>query len=164
MAITIREANLKDVPQIVELWIKFMGEHDEIVIHGNPEFKEHVAKDTSVGESYRIFLQSHIESTEGVVFMAMKESAIIGYILIFIKDEIPIYKNKRLGYIGDLYIKKDFRSQGLSSKLKDKSLEWFKKKEVKFIAVPVSPSNKQAYSVYKKWGFLDYTIEMRREI
>lgn len=35
----IKEANLSDVSQIVDLWIEFMKEHDNIIINENPNEK-----------------------------------------------------------------------------------------------------------------------------
>ena len=84
--------------------------------------------------------------------------------MVFIKDNIPIFELKELGYFSDLYVKKQFRKLGISSKLRDEAIKWFKKKKMKYISIALYPDNKFAHSVYKKWGFMDYHIEMRREI
>lgn len=160
----IKEANLSDVPRIVDLWIEFMKEHDNIIINENPKLKEFEIKDNNMGGSYKEFLNSHIESKDGAVFIAENNGEIVGYALIFIKDEIPIYKNKKIGCASDLYVKKNFRNKGVSSKLRDKSIEWFKEKGIKFLSAPMYPDNKFVHSLFKKWGFFDYKIEMRKKI
>lgn len=160
----IKKATLGDVPKIVDLWIEFMEEHDYIIISENSNLRGYEIKDKEMKKTQRKFLKSHIKSTKGDVFIAEENGGVVGYTLIFIKDEIPIYKNKKIGYISDLYVKKGFRNRGISSKFKDKSMEWFKKRGVRFIAVPVYPANKLAHSVYKNWGFLDYKLEMRKKI
>ena len=161
---TIKEAEVSDVSSIVKLWIEFMNEHDKIVISENSELQEFEVKEDNMEKSYEEFLKSHIDSPDGTIFIALEDNIIIGYTLIFIKDEIPIYKNKKIGYISDLYVKRDYRTKAISSELKDKSFEWFKGKGIKFIAVPLYPDNKHAHSVYKKWGFFDYKVEMRKKI
>jgi len=160
----IKEATLDDIPRIVDLWIEFMKEHDNLIINENPKLKEFEVKDKNMGESYKEFLKSHIESPDGIVFIVQENEEIVGYALLFIKDEIPIYQNKKIGYASDLYVKKNFRNKGISSKLRDKALEWFKEKGMKFVAAPLHSDNKFAHSVYKKWGFFDYKIEMRKKI
>ena len=160
----IKEANLSDVPKIADLWIEFMKEHDNIIINENPKLKEFEIKDNNRDGSYKEFLNSHMESKDGTVFIAENNGEIVGYALIFIKDEIPIYKNKKIGCASDLYVKKNFRNKGISSKLRDKSIEWFKEKGIKFLSTPMYPDNKFVHSLFKKWGFFDYKIEMRKKI
>ena len=160
----IKEANSEQISKIIDLWIEFMKEHDEIIINENSELKEFEIKDENMGDAYSKFLKSHIESEDGVVFIAEENGEIVGYTLIFIKDEIPIYKNKKIGYISDLYVKKDFRNKGISSRLMDKSMEWFKEKKIKFISAPLYSDNKFAHSLCKKWGFVDYKVEVRKKI
>lgn len=160
----IKKADSNRVNEIVDLWLEFMDEHDKIIINDNPVLKNYESKDKNMGESYKEFLKSYIESDKGIVYLAEENEEIIGYTLIFIKNEIPIYENKKVGYISDLYVKKDFRKKGISTQLKDRSLEWFKDKGIKIIAVPMYPDNKHAHSLYKKWGFIDYKFELRKII
>jgi len=160
----IKKANSGDIPKIVDLWLEFMKEHDQIIINENSLLKEYEIKDENMEDSYSGFLKSNFESEDGAIFIAEENGEIIGYTLFFIKDEIPIYKNKKIGYISDLYVKKDFRNKGISSKLKDKSIEWFKEKGIKFISAPLYPDNKFAHSLTKKWGFVDYKVEVRKKI
>lgn len=160
----LKEANLDDVPKIVDLWVEFMEEHDNIIVNENPKLKEFEIKENNMGESYKEFLKFHINSSEGTVFIAEENGEIIGYALIFIKDEIPIYQNKKIGVASDLYVKKNFRNKGISSELGDKSFAWFKEKGINFVSAPMYPDNKFAHSLFKKWGFFDYKIEMRKKI
>lgn len=160
----IKVANSEHIPKIVDLWIEFMKEHDEIIINENSELKEFEIKDKNIGDAYSKFLKSNIESENCAIFIAEENGDIVGYTLIFIKDEIPIYKNKKIGVISDLYVKKDFRGRGISSKLMESSMEWFKEKGIKFISAPLYPTNKFAHSLTKKWGFVDYKVEVRKKI
>lgn len=86
----IKEGNLDYIPKIVDLWIEFMNEHDEIIINENSELKDFEIKDENMGDSYGEFLKQNIESEDGIVFIAEENGDIVGYTLIFIKDEIPI--------------------------------------------------------------------------
>ncbi len=158
----IKEADSKDAPKIVDLWLEFMKEHDDIVLNKNPKLKKFTIKDKEMKRVYKKFLGANIRSKSGTAFIAKENNAIAGYTLVLLKDEIPIFKNKKIGYISDLYVKKGFRKQGISSKLKDKAVQWLTKKDVKFISLSVYSANNAAHSIYKKWGFIDYKIEMRK--
>ena len=74
------------------------------------------------------------------------------------------YKIKKIGYISDLFIIRNYRAKGISSRFKDEAIKWFKKKNIKHISIAVHRENKLAYSIYRKWGFLDYHIELRKKI
>lgn len=117
-----------------------------------------------MGEKYEAFVKTHIKSKNGIVYLVLNENEIVGYALVFVKDEIPIYRCRKLGYISDLYVKDGFRKQGISTELKNKSIAWLKNKGLKCVVVPLYPANKFAHSIYKKWGFFDYKIEMRKKI
>ncbi|MFH2106759.1 MAG: GNAT family N-acetyltransferase [Candidatus Micrarchaeota archaeon] len=166
MSIAIREASFEDLPQIVMLWSEFMKEHDQIVISADPKLKEFVAKDEKgmIEGKYFSYVEKTMKAGDGTVFIAEESGKLVGYILTLINDEIPIFKTKKLGYISDLYVTNRFRKKGISSKLRDCAIEWFKKKGINVISIRVYPANRSAHSIYKKWGFFDYHVEMRRRI
>lgn len=160
----IRESTQRDIPKIVDLWVKFMEEHDTLIIGENPALKDFELKDAKMAESYGKFLAQNIGSKNGAVFLAEESGNIAGYTLVYVKDEIPIYQNKKLGYISDLYVREKFRHKAISSALKNKALEWFRERGIIFVSIAVSPDNKLAHSIYRKWGFMDYKTDMRKKI
>ena len=160
----IKKANQNNIKEIVQLWLDFMNEHDQIVLKNDPRLKAFEAKRKDMGEKYEVFIKSYIGSKNGVVFLAIEKHNIVGYTLVFIKEEIPIYKCEYVGYISDLYVKDGSRSQGLSTKLKNQAIAWLKGKKMTCAAVPLYPANTVAHSIYEKWGFFDYKVEMRMKI
>lgn len=52
----------------------------------------------------------------------------------------------------------------LSPRLKGKAIKWLKNKGLKHVSIIVYVDNKFAHSVYRKWGFFDFKMEMRRKI
>ena len=160
----IKEANLDDADEILDIWEDFMDEHTIIVTNENPELKEYLEFDPNRRNIYRKFLESHMKSQDGAVFIAEDNGKIAGYVMIYIKDEIPVFKNKKIGYCSDLFIKKSHRNKSISSKLKNKVMEWFEHKGIKVISLATFYDNKNARAIYNKWGFFDYKVEMRRKI
>lgn len=160
----IKKANLGDVSEIVKLWLDFMKEHDEVILKNERRLKPFEVKAKDIGKKYEAFVRMRINSKNGIVFLALKDNEIAGYALVFVKDEIPIYRRKKVGYISDLYVKGGFRKQGISTKLKNQAILWLKNNRIDNVALPLYPANKSAHSIYKKWGFFDYKIEMRKKI
>ncbi len=160
----IRKANLKDVPTIVNLWKEFMKYHDEILIKKNKKVKPHLVKKKNAANIFRKFVRKNILSKNSIIFVAEIEGKLVGYSLNYIKDNIPIFNVGRIGYICDLFVKKEFRRMRISTKLKNESIKWFKKKGIKYASITVHNYNELAHSIYKKWGFFDFHIEMRKKI
>lgn len=160
----IRKAYLKDVPTIVNLWKEFMTDHDKIVIKENPQLKSYLGRKKTAADNYKKFVQKHIKSKNGTAYIAEVDGVVAGFTLLFVKDEIPIFKVEKIGFGSDLYVKKEFRGLNVSSKLMAQAIKWFKKKRIKCVSLTLYKNNKIAHSIYKKWGFFDYKIEMRRKI
>lgn len=161
--ITIRKATLEDIPQIVQLWTNFMENHDEIVLKRNKRLESYVIRKKTAPNNYGSFLREQLQST-GTAFIAEVDGAAVGFTLLVVKDEIPIYKIEKIGCISDLFVKEEFRGKGISSKIRDEALKWFKMQGISNISVLLYSDNPFVHSVYKKWGFFDYKIEMRREL
>ncbi len=164
MPTEIREAGFSDIPELVEIWAGFMEELETLVVNENPAMKECEEKDSKMTDSYREFMKSKIESTDGKVFVARKNDKIVGYTMVFIKDEIPIFRNKKTGFVSDLFVKKEFRNKGIGAMLVEKAFEWFRQKGMKFVSLPVYADNAPARSFYRKLGFFDYKVEMRKSL
>lgn len=160
----IREAYINDIKTLVNIWEKFLVEHDGIVTRNNPRLKKMNLRNDNARVLYEKFISDNIQSENGVVFVAEENGQIVGYSLGLIKDEIPIFQMKRYGYISDLYVEREFRGKGVASKLKDEMFSWFKNKGIEYASVGFYADNPMAHEVYKKWGFFDYKIEARIKI
>jgi GNAT superfamily N-acetyltransferase len=164
MDIIIRKANIKDIDILVKMWKEFMKLHDEAMIAKNPKIKPYVKLRKDAPELFRKFSSQQIKSEKGLVLIAEVNGKPAGYVLSLIKSNIPVYELSELGYISDMYVKKEYQGLGLSSKLKDETVKWFKEKKIKHMSLRVYYDNDHARQVYEKWGFFNHSIEMCREI
>lgn len=160
----IRKAILKDAPAVMELWKEFMKYHDELIIKKDKRFIPQFVKKKESPELFRKFVEKNIRSKNGEIYVVEVDDKLVGYSLIYIKDNIPVFEIEKLGCISDLYVKKEYRMKGISSKLKDETIKWFKKKGIKDLCLTIYPLNEHAYSIYKKWGFFDFHLEMRKRL
>ena len=160
----IRQAKLKDVEEIIKLWKEFMREHDKVILLKSPKLKPYLGRKNNSPDIMRKFIRKNILSKNSKVYFAEVYGKPVGYCLIIIKNNITIFKLEKIGYISDLFVKQKYRKIGISSKFKDIAIKWLKDRKIKHISLVVKKDNKFAYSIYKKWGFLDYHIEMRKKL
>jgi GNAT superfamily N-acetyltransferase len=143
----IRESQLSDLKAIIDL--KILMFEDANLIHLLHENAKEIVENTYLE------LQSQNKMKHFVIEI---NDEIIGMAGAFIKDEIPycFYKTPFYGFIGDVYIKRDFRRKGYAKQLTGKVIEWLKSKDVKIIKLLATPEAKE---IYKQFEFKD-TIEM----
>ena len=116
--ISIRKASLKDVVTIVKLWKEFMKYHDEICIRENPKLKPYLIKKNNAANNFKKFVQKNIRSKNSLVSIAEVDGKPAGYSLIYIKNNIPVFELRKLGYISDLFVNKKFTGMELALNLK----------------------------------------------
>ncbi|MEK6864180.1 MAG: GNAT family N-acetyltransferase [Nanoarchaeota archaeon] len=160
--ITIRKASVKDVPLIFELWNLLEKEHNAMILQKTPELKLLLAKKKNMAEIYKKNAKKVITSKKEIIYIAEKDGKPAGYIELTIDKRG--YSVINVGVICDIFVKKEFRKLGVSSKLKQEAIKWFKSKRIKCVGLNVYMHNKQAYSVYKRWGFSDTDIRMMKKI
>jgi len=168
MAITIRKAISKDVPEILNLWKGLMLHHQKLV-RKNREKKPLLGLVPDARGKFRKWVGQWMKSDDGLVLVAEDKEArsgkkIVGYSLNFIKQGIPVFKVGLFGHMGDLFVKQGYRGKSISSRFKNAAWKWFRKKKMKYASISYYPENKDATEIYRKWGFLDYHIEMRRKL
>lgn len=83
--------------------------------------------------------------------VAQKDNSIVGYIIFWIRFEDE-------GHIISIAVDKDYRREGIGSKLVETAVEIFKKYSVKTIKLEVRMGNTQARKFYKKIGFKENKI------
>ena len=162
--ITIRTAKLKEAGLITDMWKEFMKYHDEILAKKNPKLKPYLIKKKNAPQNFKAFIQKNIRSRNAVVHIAEIDGKAAGYHLSYIKPIIPVFKLDKIGYMADLFVKKEFRGLGISSRFKEEAFKWFKKKGMKHASIAVYFDNTGPHSIYKKWGFMDYHVEMRKKL
>ena len=160
----IRKAKVKEAPLIAGLWVEFMKDHDAIVLKRDKRLKPHVEKNKGAKKNFEQYAAKCIKSRNSQLYVAEENGNLVAYSLAIIKKTIPVFKIKELGYFADLYVKKQFRGKGISSRFKDLAIKWFRKRGIKYISIMVYHENKFAHSIYKKWGMFDYHVEMRGKI
>jgi GNAT superfamily N-acetyltransferase len=157
--VKIRKAKLKEVDEVVKIWLKFMEEHREMGRNWKedriPKFKE------DAPEMAKKYFSLNIRSKNGLLLVLEDNGQIQGYMLSRIMKNIPIFEKDLVGEIGTLYLEKTYRGKGYSSKMFTIAKDWFNTKGISEILIRVMCCNPHAYEIYSHWGFKEIHIEMR---
>lgn len=143
----LRFSSTVDIPQIAIMKHKMFAEVG----------MEDILMDGFIGEVIRVYSQMY-ENHIAQHFIIEEENEIVACAGAFIKDDIPycFYKERRYGFIGDVYVNPEHRRQGHARKLTLAVLEWFVEQRIKTVRLLASHD---ARRLYQYLGF-DATDQM----
>ena len=158
MKIEIRKAVLKDTSQIVVLTKELWDFHKD----WKPSFV--VVKKNGI-KIFEEYCKKSIRSKYGIVFVAIVNDELVGYI--FAKRDFlpPVFKNTENVYdLKGLMLKKGFRRQGLGKRLINELEKELKRRKVNLYTLNVNPRNKKAHDFYKKNNLKDFNMVMVKKL
>ncbi len=164
MKIEVRKAKQKDAPAIIKLWQEFMKDHDKIVLARNKKLKPYLEKRKDAPKSMERYIKGIIRSRNGGVYIAEVDGKSAGFTIFWINKNPPVYKILKIGSVTDLFVRKEFRGLGISTKFRKIFTKFFKEKGIKHVTMSTFSENPKALSIYHKWGYFDYQITVRKKI
>ena len=142
------------------------------------------ATDSELKEIYRLAGENRLEATNdregdsrakmiedyehaanyGAFFLCLKddEETLIGWILV--DQAFDYLTGSEVGWISDLYIKKDFRQKGYAELLLNLAFHAFKKLGYTDVRLNVYAHNDKAIKLYEKLGFKEISRFMKIDI
>lgn len=155
MKITIKEATKKDLNGMMEL------------IKGQVDYHHHIDKYYKSFSKYRglkEYTKTQLEDKKVKIFVAENNGKVIGRIVGVIIKPSPYVVPKKIGNVDEAFIKSGYRRKGVAGKLLGELMKWFEKKNIKHIELSVDARNKIGVTAWRKFGFYDYRIEMRKDL
>lgn len=100
------------------------------------------------------------------VYLALLDNELVGFISFekSSKNDPLIAEHIPALYISGLFIDEKHRGQGLAQKLMERSEQFAKEKNIKFIKLLMFTKNQLARDFYFKYGFEDYESSMIKEL
>jgi ribosomal protein S18 acetylase RimI-like enzyme len=162
--IKIRKARLDDVVTILTLWPELVKTQNEIVEKHCPQHLDGFCLKKNSDEIFRDSVRKMIHSKNGLVLLSEIDEKPVGFSTSIIKKNFPIFQLEKFGYIAAIFVREEFRDWGISSKLKDETFKWLRRKGIKKVSLNVLQNNSQAIKVYEKWGFSTFLSEMSMDL
>ncbi len=149
----IKKATIKDFEKLKEIKTEFFLWECNRDKRQNPNY---------VKRGLGSRLAKNLRQDNIAFFIAVDKGEVIGYSGAEITKNSPDYVYKKRGHLFNLYVKPKYQNKGIGKRLVRETLKWFKKKKVFDLMIHVFPFNKKAHKIYKKFGFGNYIIILKK--
>jgi ribosomal protein S18 acetylase RimI-like enzyme len=157
MKFKIEKANSKDVDAIVNLEMMLT---DEMVILDPKNVK--IKPRAELEKGCHNWIRSSIKKKNWLILKAVADEKIVGFLAGELREGVPIYKNKLVGEINDIYILPKYRRKGVCSALISECKNWLKNKKADEMTIELLSLNLPAIKSYEKCGFVEYRKKMKK--
>ncbi len=152
----IRKAKIKDVPRIAEMAVDFNRYLDGI--------DRYCPLSKNLKKLFLDYFRKNVYSSKSLLLVAAEGGKIFGFALAKIQKTPLMWDKRPYGDISHMYIEKKYQRMGLADKFLSQIYNWFKGKKIKEVELTVLEKNKQARNAWKKYGFREYTLRLRKKI
>lgn len=115
--------------------------------------------DNTISEEIQIknYFPNLIYNKNYILIGYYQNDEIVGYILIKKISDIDCL-------LDGLYVEEEYRNKGIGTSLIKEAIKIIKTKNYKYVDIGVMSNNKNALNLYKKIGFKDLKITLRKEL
>ena len=146
---TYREAQLDDLPQLLEL--------EQCIIAAERPFNANIKSEKT--SYYNI--QHLIEDSDSCLMVAINDGHIIGTGYAQIQQSKTSLQHDRHSYLGFMFVSPEFRGQGINQKIIHLLVAWSQDRDVNDFYLDVYSQNGSAIKAYEKVGFQPCLMEMK---
>ena len=158
--VVIRRATPRDVTDLGELGARLMRLHFEF---DELRFMDPGgSRDAEAG--YAAFLRSQLEDDSAIVYVAERQSRIVGYVYAAIEPLSWKELRDECGYVHDLLVTEAARRSGVGESLLDAAIEWLREQGMPRVVLGTAAQNDTARRLFERRGFRATMVEMTLEL
>lgn len=160
MMIIIKELNVKHLNDLALLHKEFVESH-----YVYDEYYYKLASDAS--KNFIDYVRDNvIDKDDKIIYVAYddEKNILAGYVSGWVEQRAPIYENRIQGYLSNIFVCEEYRSQKVGKSLIDALFNWFKIKGIKHVELSVDSQNTVAQKAFEKCGFKEVIKRMRVEL
>jgi len=116
------------------------------------------------GQIHYFDLLELIKSREAEVLVAVVDDQLVGSGYAKLLDAKPYQKYEKNAYLGFMYVRPEYRGQGINKMILHRLIDWAKERNISEVRLQVYEENTSAIKAYAKAGFKPNLLEMRMEI
>ncbi len=154
--IEVRDATKSDLRAVTNLWTELAEHHSKLSDHFN------LAWDSRLRWSR--YLASKFKEISTKLVVAEEDGRLVGFMLCLLSPNTPVYAERKIGVISDVYVIPERREKGVTKLMFDHAVQWFRKNKVKSIQLGVAAVNPEALAVWRKMGFEPFIMYERLDI
>ena len=110
------------------------------------------------------YLRERFSEISTKLVVAEEDGEIVGFMLCLLEPNIPVYKERKIGVISDVFVKQQRRRKGLAKKMFDFAARWLKKNKVRTVRLNVAADNLEARAAWRMLGFEPFMIDKRLDL
>ena len=141
----IRVALPEDVVAISRMWLKFMDY--------NSKFDQSFQVKSKIVGRFARELQQRLDDPNYRLAVAEIGDELAGYCLSYVSRKPYFFRLGKFGFVGDLFIREEYRRRGYGKLLVDDAHAFFKRKKVSQIELLVAQSNVNTIKFWEKLGY-----------
>lgn len=154
--IVIRDARPDELGQVVRLWEKLVEHHSSF----SPYYV--IAPDGK--QKWSRYLAQKFSEKSTKLIVAAENGEIVAFMLCLLSPNEPIFKDRTLGIISDVYVDEDRRRKGVAREMLRQALRWFKKNKVKHVQISVAANNIEGRAAWAQLGFKPFMLHKRLDL
>src|SRR5512136_969675 len=131
--IEVRDATKRDLKAVTDLWTERAEYHSEL----SDDFA--LAWDSRLRWSR--YLASKFREISTKIVVADEDGKLVGFMLCLLSPNVPVYAERKIGVISDVYVLPERRNRGLTKLMFHHAVKWFRKNKVKSIQLAVAAAN-----------------------
>ncbi len=152
--IDITTATPEDASDVIRLW----GALHRYNAGLDARFELAAGWETLVQE----YLAQSQDSHDSVWFLACRNGVAIGFVLVEVHTDSPLYRHRRWAEIVGLYVEPSYRGGDVAERLMERAYDWALRQQLHVIQLYVTSANLLAQRFYTKQGFVNSQLIMRR--
>ncbi len=110
------------------------------------------------------YLEQSEESADSSWLLACDQGRAIGFVLVEVHADSPLYRHRFWAEIVGLYVEPEYRGKEVASLLMEHACAWATRRNLRIMQLYVTATNEQARRFYGKRGFVDSQIIMRHAL
>lgn len=154
---SIRNAKTADVKAIQEL-NKQLSEKEA------SEFDETINTEFTLTEEAEEWYKQRITGEDGFVRLVEDSGEVVGYAIGGLHNAEEFRHTDKLAEIESMYLKPEYRGQGLGTQLVEKLRKWAIENNADRLRAEASAGNKAGIRFYRNKGLKDYSVTLEEDL
>lgn len=154
--IEVREGTEDDLVEVVDLWELLAKHHEQI----SEDFS--LAWDGK--RKWSKYLRAKFGEISTKLIVAEEDGKIVGFLLCLLSPNTPVFKERKVGIISDVFVLEERRRKGVARKMLDVAVKWLRKNKVRTLQLGVAHDNLEARAAWRTIGFEPYMIYKRLDL
>ncbi len=156
MVIRIKLAQKDDLDEITVLWYELATMHEKIM--------EGYDLSENARDEWKELMEKSLKRKDMITLIAWERGKILGFASVMLRNRAPFFKQKDMGVIMDVFVKKERRGEGIGGKLVKRAESWIKNKGIDLAIITVAPENQGAVEFWGEQGYSTYLLRQRKEL